>query len=135
MMLFSLLLSHRGRPAMEVGRAVDDAIQRLALMGRGRPDTDGGVLTEHAGRLLAGDAFGKTHLFAHPERHEGAAAALPDDLWVEALLIGLRAVTNFRGFSICRGAGDFDPGHPEVKAEFLLQLVESLVRRVDAALF
>jgi hypothetical protein len=63
------------------------------------------------------------------------AAAVPDSLWQAALLTGLRAVTWLRGFGICQDAADFDPQHPEVKTEFVLELVESLLRRVDAALF
>ena len=39
-----------------------------------------------------------------------------------------------RGFGICRDAADFDPQHPEVKTEYLLELTESLLRRIDAAL-
>jgi hypothetical protein len=54
---------------------------------------------------------------------------------MDALLVGLRAVTTLRGLSVCRGPADFDPGHPEVKVEFLLQLVDGVIRRVDAALF
>jgi hypothetical protein len=51
------------------------------------------------------------------------------------LLTALRAVTTIPPFSICRGWSDFDPAHPEVKVEFLLQLVETLIARVEAALF
>src|SRR5262249_23651183 len=75
------------------------------------------------------------HLFDDPEAHEAAAAAVPDSLWQDALLTGLRAVTWLRGFGICQDAADFDPQHPEVKTEFMLELVESLLRRVDGALF
>jgi hypothetical protein len=109
--------------------------QRLALAARGRPQDDDRVLVDEAARLLAGEAFAKHHLFARPSDHEAAAASLPDALWLETLLVGLRAVTMLRGFSICRGRADFDPDHPEVKVEFLGQLVSGLLRRVDAELF
>ena len=135
MILLVSLLAHPGRPAAEVARAVDDVRERLALAARHRPQGDGGVLVEQAGRLLATDPFAKRNLFARPAEREEAAAAIPDDVWMDALLVGLRAVTTLRGLSVCRSPADFDPGHPEVKVEFLLQLVDGLIRRVDAALF
>lgn len=134
MILFVTLLAHPGRPAADVARAVDDVVRRLVLAaGEGRQAED--VLVARATDLLRGEAFAPAHLFARPEAHAAAAAAIPEDVWRDALLVALRATTTLRGFSVCRGPGDFDPAHPEVKTEFLLHMVEVVLRRVDAALF
>jgi ribosomal protein L34E len=131
MILFTTLLAGPGRPTAQVAGAVREAAQALATAavpeGRGRVAAAAGSLRN--------DAFARTALFARPAEHAAAAAAIPEDLWTEVLVVGLRAVTAVPGFSICRSAADFDPGRPEVKAEFLLQLTETLLRRVDAALF
>jgi hypothetical protein len=135
MLLLVGLLAHPARSAAAVAAAVHDVRQRLTQRARGLRDDAGEVLAAEAVGALATDAFAKSHLFADPDSHSTAAGALPDALWIDALLIGLRAVTWLRGFGICRDAADFDPQHPEVKTEYLLELVGSLVRRVDAALF
>jgi hypothetical protein len=134
MLLLVGLLGHASRSTAAVGAAVHEVRQRLLHRARGLGDDAGDALVAEAVDALAGDAFAKTHLFADPEAHEAAAGALPDALWIDALLIGMRAVTWLRGFGICRDAADFDPQHPEVKTEYLLELVESLLRRIDAAL-
>jgi len=135
MMLFTSVLANETQPAVDVARAVEDVASRLALAARGVAGGDTAVLEEQAVRYLAGEPFAKRHVFAQPAAHEAGAAAIPDDLWLGVLLVGLRAVTMIRGFSVCRGLGDFDPAHPEVKVEYLLQLAEGMVRRIDAALF
>src|SRR5262249_46446391 len=117
MMLLTSLLVHHGRPLAEVARAIDEVAQRLALGARGLGTADEQVLADEAARCVRSDAFAKLHLFAHPEHHQAASAAVPDDLWRDTLVTGLRAVTTLRGFSICRSAADFDPAHPEVKVE------------------
>jgi hypothetical protein len=134
MMLLTGLLGHASRSPAAVAVAVQEARQRLVHRAIGRGE-GAEALIAAAVEELAADAFAKRHLFDDPEAHEAAAAAVPDSLWLDALLIGLRAVTWLRGFGICHDAADFDPQHPEVKTEFLLELVESLLRRVDAALF
>jgi hypothetical protein len=133
MMLFTGLLANEVQPTADVARAVEDAASRLALAARGA--TDARVLEEQAVRYLAGEPFAARQVFANPVAHEAGAAAIPDELWKGVLLVGLRAVTGLRGFSVCRGLGDFDPAHPEVKAEYLAQLADGMVRRIDAALF
>ena len=134
MLLLVGLLGHASRSAAAVGAAVHEVRQRLLQRARGLGDDAGDALAAETVDALAADGFAKTHLFADPEAHDAAAGALPDALWSDALLIGMRAVTWLRGFGICRDAADFDPQHPEVKTEYLLELVESLLRRVDAAL-
>ncbi len=134
MLLLVGLLGHAARSAAAVGAAVHEVRQRLLQRARALADDGGEALAAEAVDALATDAFAKNHLFADPEAHDAAAGALPDALWIDALLIGLRAVTWLRGFGICRDAADFDPQHPEVKTEYLLELVEALLRRVDAAL-
>lgn len=134
MLLLVGLLGHASRSAAAVGAAVHEVRQRLLQHARSLGDDAGDALAAEAVDALAADAFAKTHLFADPEAHDAAAGALPDALWIDALLIGMRAVTWLRGFGICRDAADFDPQHPEVKTEYLLELVESLLRRVDATL-
>jgi hypothetical protein len=134
MLLLVGLLGHAARSAAAVGAAVHEVRQRLLQRARGLGAEAGEALAAEAVDALAADAFAKDHLFADPEAHQAAAGALPDALWTDALLIGVRAVTWMRGFGICRDAADFDPQHPEVKTEYLLELVESLLRRVDAAL-
>ncbi len=135
MMLLTGLLANEEQRPVDVARAVEDVASRLALAARGVTGAGTAVLEEQAVRYLAGDAFLKRHLFASPAVHEAGAAAIPDPLWFGVLLVGLRAVTMIRGFSICRGLGDFDPMHPEVKVEYLLQLAEGVLRRIDATLF
>ncbi len=134
MLLLVGLLGHPARSPAAVGAAVDEVRQRLLLRGRSLGDDPGDALLAEAVDALATDAFAKGHLFADPEAHAAAASVLPDALWHDALLVGLRGVTWLRGFGICRDAADFDPQHPEVKTEYLLELVESLLRRIDAAL-
>jgi hypothetical protein len=134
MLLLVGLLGHASRSAAAVGAAVHEVRQRLLHRARSLGDDAGDALATEAVAALAGDAFAKSHLFADPEAHGAAAGALSDALWIDALLIGMRAVTWLRGFGICRDAADFDPQHPEVKTEYLLELVESLLRRIDAAL-
>ena len=134
MLLLVGLLGHAARSPAAVGAAVGEVRQRLLQRGRNLGEDGGDALVAEAVDALSVDAFGKSHLFADPEAHEAAASALPDTLWVDALLIGLRAVSWVRGFGICRDAADFDPQHPEVKTEYLLELTESLLRRIDAAL-
>lgn len=127
MLLTSLLGGSRGDA--EIDAIVTDLRRRFSLVARGAGDGDEAVLLEQAARLVTIPEL------ARPAGDDAPEASVPDALWTEALLIGLRAVTMQRGFSICRDGADFDPSHPEVKAEFLAQLVDSLVRRVDAALF
>ena len=134
MLLLVGLLGHASRSAAAVSAAVHEVRQRLLQRARSLGDDAGDALATEAVAALSGDAFAKSHLFADPEAHEAAAGALSDALWIDALLIGMRAVTWLRGFGICRDAADFDPQHPEVKTEYLLELVESLLRRIDAAL-
>ncbi len=132
MLLLTGLLGHAARSPAAVGAAVDEVRQRLARAG-GR-GAAGDAFAAEVVAALASDAFAPGHLFADPEAHAAAAAAVPAALWHDALAVGLRAVTWVHGFGICRNAADFDPQHPEVKTEYLLELVESLLRRVDAAL-
>jgi hypothetical protein len=135
MMLLVSLLGHDRRGAGEVASAVQDVCERLVLAARGRAADDDRVIVEQAVRLLGSEAFAKEHILADPGVRPEVARGIPDELWLEALLLGLRAVTTLRGFSICRSPADFDPGHPEVKTEFLLQTARGLARRIDAALF
>jgi hypothetical protein len=135
MMLLTGLLGHASRSHAAVGAAVQEIRERIVQRARGRGSEGSDALAVEAISDLASEAFSKRHLFDGPEAHEVAAAAVPDPLWLDALLTGLRAVTWLRGFGICQDAADFDPHHPEVKTEFVLELVESLLRRVDAALF
>jgi hypothetical protein len=135
MMLLTGLLGHATRSPAAVAAAVQEVRQRILQRARDRGAEAGDGLVADAVGALTSDAFATRHLFADPEAHGAAAAALPEALWLDALLVGLRAVTWLRGFGICHDAADFDPQHPEVKTEFLLELVESLLRRVDAALF
>ena len=131
MILFATLLAGPGRTAAHVASAVREVAAALAV----RTGDAGSEVVAAAAVLLSGEPFAREGLFARPSEHAAAGGAIPEDLWTEVLIVGLRAVTMIPGFSICRGSADFDPGRPEVKAEFLLQLTESLVRRVDAALF
>jgi hypothetical protein len=133
MLLLTGLLANAARSAAAVGAAVREV--RLRLQQRARAGDDGEALAADAARALASDAFDAVHLFNEPEAHAAAAARVPDVLWRDALAIGIRAVTWARGLGICRDAADFDPQHPEVKTEYLLELVESILRRIDAALF
>jgi hypothetical protein len=139
MMLLTTVLANARRPAAEVAAAVETVGQRLALFARERPNASEPLLAEHAAGLLLGDGadgfFARRHVFADPTGHPESAEAIPAALWAETLLTALRAVTTIPPFSICRGWSDFDPAHPEVKVEFLLQLVETLIARVEAALF
>jgi hypothetical protein len=138
MMLFTALLANGEQSPAGVARAVGDLASRVTLWARAHPRAGGEEVTAHAASLLDlgdGSAFSKAHLFARPDPGRRAPAAIPDGLWVEALTVALRAVTTIPGFSLCRGWSDFDPAHREVKAEFLLGLVESLIREVDALLF
>jgi hypothetical protein len=135
MLLLVGLLGHASRSPAAVGAAVHEIRQRLLQRARAASDDGGDALVAEAVDALSAGAFAKRHAFAEPETHEAAAGAIPDALWVDALVIGLRAVTWLRGFGICRDAADFDPQHPEVKTEYLLELVESLIRRVDGVLF
>jgi hypothetical protein len=135
MMLLTGLLGHASRSPAAVGAVVQEVRQRISQRARNCGGEGGDTLTAETISDLATEAFAKRHLFDDPEAHEAAAAAVPDSLWHDALLTGLRAVSWLRGFGICQDAADFDPQHPEVKTEFVLELVESLLRRVDAALF
>ena len=135
MMLLVSLLANRTRTPAEVGKAVGDVAVQAALYGRQHPTAGVDEVAEHVAGLLAAGPFGKSDLFHDPERHARAAEAIPDGLWLGALVLGLRAVTTIPGFSVCRSYSDFDPAHREVKVELLLGLVESLVREVDASLF
>jgi hypothetical protein len=138
MMLLTALLANETRSAADVARAVSEVGARLALWEREHPEAAEDEIAEHAVSLLdvsEDGTFAKRHLFARPAEHLAAAAAVPDGVWLQALLIGLRAVTTLTGFSVCRGWSDFDPAHREVKAEFLLGLVEGCLRQVDAELF
>jgi hypothetical protein len=135
MMLLVSLLANEQRGAAQVAAAVQDVCERLALAARGRAMEDDRVIVEQAIRLLGAEAFAKDHILANPGARPEIARAIPDGLWLEALLVGLRCVTTLRGFSVCRSPADFDPGHPEVKTEFLLQMVRGLGTRIDAVLF
>ena len=126
MMLFTALTAGPAASPPAIARRVEEPRRELATH----------AAPGHLLRRAAEDGpLRKTHLFADPDRHARAAAAVPDALWLEALQIALRAASTVRGFSVCRGHSDFDPGHPEVKTEFLLQLVDTLIRQVDAELF
>lgn len=135
MMLLTSLLANRVQHPLDVARAVEDAANRIALAARSAGTAETLVLDEQAVRCLAAESFSTRHLFADPDAHAAGAAAVPAELWLGVLLVGMRAVTTIRGFSVCRGLGDFDPAHPEVKVEYLLQLVLAMLRRIDAALF
>jgi hypothetical protein len=138
-MLFTTLLTHPGQTQVDVARAIDEVAQQLTIFARDHPDASGNVLTVHAGELLRARGergpFARRHLFGDADHHAEAAAALPDQLWIDTLTLGLRAATTVRGFSICRSYSDLDPGHPEVQAEYLVQLTDALVHQVDRTLF
>jgi hypothetical protein len=113
------------------------AAQRIEALARGAAGPDPIALASAATALVM-DEFGQDlapHFSMPGRRGTTADSALPPGLWAEAIVLGLRAVTNVPGFSICRSRSDFDPQHPEVKVEYLLQLTRSLVRRIDVPLF
>ena len=139
MMLLVSLLGNGTRSPAQVAKAVADVASQVAVHAREHPSAGVEEIGEHACALFGAGGpdgpFAKRQLFHEPERHARAADAIPDGLWLDTLLVGLRAVTTIPGFSICRSYSDFDPAHREVNAEFLLGLVDSLVREVDASLF
>lgn len=135
MLLLVAVLADTDQPAADVARLVGECAARLDAEARAQ-DLDFGALTSRATRLVAerlDDGFDPRHVAWRPAA--AAAEGLPRALWTDLLVIGLRAVTQIPGFSICRGWGDFDARHPEVKAEYLLQLVDAAVGRIDAVLF
>lgn len=138
MMLATSLLGNAVRPAAEVAADMNEVASRLTQAALDTPDLDATSLTACATALIRQQIerrLGRERLFADPEEGRAAAEGVPLDLWIEALMLPLRAITMLNGFSICRHPGDFDLEHPEVKVEFLLQLTQALLRRVDGVLF
>ena len=138
MMLLVGLLANAERSPAEVAPVVHRAAQRIGMLASESGAPDPIALTSAATALVMDDfrqEFAPRFLVHDPARALAVERAVPPGLWAEAIVLGLRAVTNIPGFSICRSRSDFDPQHPEVKAEYLLQLTRSLVRRVDVPLF
>ena len=82
------------------------------------------------------DVFDKRNaLYRSVDRLEGRPNAIPDTLWYDALLLGLRLVTTYKGFSICADHGDFDSRYPAEKLEPVLETLETLIRKASGILF
>ena len=133
--LFALILSNASQRSADVGTEVDRIADALSEHARAHPQDSSASLLEKARELLRADTFHKRQLFYRPDEFPSAAEAIPDEAWFGTLVLGLRAVTMIRGFGVCRSYSDFDPTHPEVNVEYLLQLLDTLIRKVDDALF
>ena len=80
--------------------------------------------------------FSKDHLFSDPQdRRQGRPNAVPAELWEEALILGLRMITQAPEFGICQDRGDFDQSNPASVFEPVLAQLEILLTKIDALLF
>lgn len=61
--------------------------------------------------------------------------AIPEELWREALTLGLQMITEEEDFSFCAHHADYEERYPAGKMEHVLHRCQTLLRKLETALF
>ena len=141
MLLFRALLVNDEQGMGEIALALDELRQDLESISD--IECEDGQEPNFWEALLAGhrspetsEIFGRRNIFFHShQRVKERPNAVPQNLWHEAMAIGLQLVTQFENFSFCAHHGDFDPSHPAARIDPVVRRVEELTRKIDTALF
>jgi len=98
MLLFRGLLVHQTQSLEQVQQHIAGVLERLEPLVQGlNPDDHWTLFTRVSGRLKE-----RSEVFLPP------SISIPESLWYEALICGLRLVPGIRGFSFCGSEGSTD---------------------------
>lgn len=137
MMLGQTLLVNEDQNMGQVGRALQKVIGGLEPLVVGIGPNDTQTLSKRLTARLKefGAVFSKSAMMHQRQAGLDVEAVLPDDLWYDALILGLRLVSWIPNFSICTGAGDYDNKAPYKVMEQVVQAAERLTHRIRIELF
>jgi hypothetical protein len=82
-----------------------------------------------------GGLFSKGSLLYRREERGRGPESIPDEIWYDALLLGLRLLVWTPGFGFCENHGDYDIEHPEATMETVIGEAELLGDRIKTELF
>lgn len=140
MMLFRTLLVNDQQELAQVELALGNVKRQLAKTLEAASDQESAqaldLMLEELGGKEYADVFDKRNVFYRSvDRLEGRPNAIPNSLWYNTLLLGLRLTTARKGVSFCEDHGDFDSRYSAGRLELVLETLEGLVRKVGAILF
>jgi len=140
MMLFRTVLVNDQQELAQVEMALDGVRNQLPNIFAEPFDRDDrrilDIIRTELCKKENADVFDKRNVFyRHVDRLEGRPNAIPDTLWYDTLLLGLRLVTSHKSLGICADHGDFDSRYPAEKLEQVLEALDGLVRKVNGILF
>jgi hypothetical protein len=98
MLLFRALLVHQSQSLEQVQQQITGVLERLEPLVQGlNPDDHWTLFTRISGRLKErGEVF------------QSPSISIPESVWYDALICGLRLVSGIRGFSFCGSVGSMD---------------------------
>jgi hypothetical protein len=95
-----------------------------------------GLILELINSESFAEIFNKQNIFYNSfDRVQERLNAIPDQLWYDILIFGLRFITNIEGFSLCKNHGDFDYSFPAGRLEPVIEDLERLIKKLDSILF
>ena len=138
MMLFTTLAANAEQTPLAVAAAVRELSDGVARFAREHTGAAAEAIADWAvNRLRQAEADGvlaRRQVFHEPAAHAEEGDQVPESFWYEALLLGLRALTQIPEFGFCRGHDDFDPQHPEGPVDHLRAELQVLAHNIDAEL-
>jgi len=139
MMLFRTFLVNDNQDFFMAEQVIHRIAGSLEPMVQGlEPDRDKDILIRRLRtRLIEERVFPKETVLFRGEDRGGAEGCsfIPDDIWYEIILTGLRLITWIPGFSFCRSHGDFDIENPQYSMDKVMRPVQDLRRRIRIELF
>jgi len=140
MIFFRTLLVNDGQELARVELALDGVKKQLPKLSAEREAMEGERAFENiAAELRAkenANIFARRNIFHHSEdRRDDRPNAIPETLWGDALVMGLRLCTGAEGFSYCEDHGDFDLRYPAEKLEPILESLDTIIRKADSIMF
>jgi hypothetical protein len=140
MMLFRTLLVNDQQELAQVELALNNVRRQSAKAQEALSDQESAqaldLMLAELGSEEYADVFDKRNIFYRSvDRLEDRPNAIPNSLWNNTLLLGLRLTTTRKGVSFCDDHGDFDSRYSAGSLELVLETLEGIVRKVGATLF